>query len=54
MFETPDVTAAIFVDGSGRRGRLLSRTVYTLLVLALLAILAFWFAQGLDVFGSAG
>ncbi|MEH0843318.1 hypothetical protein V6U81_13125 [Micromonospora sp. CPCC 205711] len=52
LLKSPDVTAAIFVDGSGRRGRLLRRTVYALVAFALLLILAFWLVQGVDAFGS--
>ncbi|MFC4148735.1 hypothetical protein ACFO0M_20970 [Micromonospora mangrovi] len=51
LIQPPDVTAAIFVDGSGRRGRLLRRTVWTLVALALLLVVAFWIVQGLDAFG---
>lgn len=52
ILQPPDVTAGIFVDGSGRRGRRL-RTIMDLLVgLAVMLILAFWVLQGLDVFGS--
>ncbi|MGR6320585.1 hypothetical protein Q2K19_22910 [Micromonospora soli] len=52
ILQSPDVTAAIFVDGSGRRGRRLRMIAYALVVLALMLILAFWVIQGLDVFGS--
>ncbi|MFC4020045.1 hypothetical protein ACFOW4_19160 [Micromonospora sp. GCM10011542] len=52
MLQPPDVTAAIFVDGSGRRGERLRLIAYALVALALLLILAFWVAQGVDVFAS--
>ncbi|MET8911672.1 MULTISPECIES: hypothetical protein [Micromonospora] len=47
------MTAAIFVDGSGRRGRRLRMVTYALVVLALALILAFWVMQGVDVLGSS-
>ena len=53
LLRPPDVTAAIVVDGSGRRGRWLRRTVYVLVAFALLLILVFWIVQGVDAFGSA-
>lgn len=50
MLQPPDVTGAIFVDGSGRRGRRLRRVAYALVVVVLLLLAAFWVLQGLDVF----
>ncbi|SCL62489.1 hypothetical protein GA0070603_3413 [Micromonospora chersina] len=50
MFQPPDVTGAIFVDGSGRRGRRLRRAVYALVAVLLVLLAAFWLLQGLDVF----
>ncbi|MEV1143099.1 hypothetical protein [Micromonospora sp. NPDC049799] len=52
LLQPPDVTAAIFVDRSGRRGHLLRQTVYALVAIALLLVVAFWLVQGLDAFGS--
>lgn len=51
MLQSPDVTAAIFVDGSGRRGRRLRGVTYALVLIALSLTLAFWMLQGVDVFG---
>lgn len=51
MFQPPDVTGAIFVDGSGRRGRRLRRVAYALVAVVLVLLLAFWLLQGLDVVG---
>ena len=51
MLQAPDVTAAIFVDHSGRRGRTLRRVVSTLVLLALLLIVALWVSQGAEVLG---
>ena len=51
MFQAPDVTAAIFVDRSGRRARTLRRVVSALVLLALLLIVALWVSQGAEVFG---
>lgn len=50
MLQPPDVTGAIFVDGSGRRGPRLRRVAYALVVVVLLLLAAFWVLQGLDVF----
>lgn len=50
LLQPPDVTGAIFVDGSGRRGRRLRRAAYVLVVVLLLLLAAFWVLQGLDVF----
>ncbi|MFI6331845.1 hypothetical protein ACIBBG_26485 [Micromonospora chersina] len=50
MFQPPDVTGAIFVDGSGRRGRRLRRATYALVAVLLVLLAAFWLLQGLDVF----
>ncbi|WP_406044884.1 hypothetical protein OG799_10695 [Micromonospora sp. NBC_00898] len=51
MFQAPDVTAAIFVDHSGRRGRTLRRVVSALALFALLLIVALWVSQGAEVLG---
>lgn len=48
MIEGPDVTAAIFVDRSGRRAQVLRRVVSAAVLLALLLIVALWVSQGLD------
>lgn len=53
MLQSPDVTAAIFVDGSGRRGRRLRVAAYALVLIALTLTLAFWVLQGVDALGSA-
>ncbi|MEU9824640.1 hypothetical protein [Micromonospora chersina] len=50
MIQPPDVTGAIFVDGSGRRGRRLRRATYVLVAVLLVLLAAFWLLQGLDVF----
>ncbi|MGW4292951.1 hypothetical protein ACWEH1_07845 [Micromonospora chersina] len=50
MLQPPDVTGAIFVDGSGRRARRLSRVAYALVAVLLVLLAAFWLLQGLDVF----
>ncbi|MFR9775881.1 hypothetical protein ACL02O_07440 [Micromonospora sp. MS34] len=52
MFQLPDVTAAIFVDRSGRRARHLRRVAYTLVAVVLALLSAFWLLQGLDVLGA--
>lgn len=51
MFQAPDVTQAIFVDHSGRRGRTLRRVVSALVLLALLLIVALWVSQGAEALG---
>src|SRR5262245_44997772 len=45
VYEQPDPTAPIFVDGSGRRGRRLRRTAYWLIVLTLALLALWWFSQ---------
>jgi hypothetical protein len=45
MFERPDPTAPIFVDGSGRRGRWLRRTAYWLVALVLVLLALWWLSQ---------
>ena len=51
MMQAPDVTAAIFVDRSGRRARTLRRVASAVVVLALLLIVALWVSQGMDALG---
>ncbi|MGC1212759.1 MAG: hypothetical protein WA890_15995 [Micromonospora sp.] len=51
MMQAPDVTAAIFVDRSGRRARTLRRVVTAVVLLALLLIVALWVSQGVDALG---
>ncbi|WP_446215015.1 hypothetical protein [Micromonospora sp. IBHARD004] len=51
MLQAPDVTAAIFVDGSGRRARTLRRVVSAVVLLALLLIVALWASQGAEALG---
>ncbi|RZU75658.1 hypothetical protein EV384_4212 [Micromonospora kangleipakensis] len=51
LLQAPDVTAAIFVDGSGRRARTLRRVVSAVVLLALLLIVALWASQGAEVLG---
>ncbi|MGW5667583.1 hypothetical protein [Micromonospora sp. NPDC003776] len=50
MLQPPDITGAIFVDRSGRRGRRLRRVAYALVLVVLLLLAAFWVLQWLDVF----
>lgn len=52
MLQPPDVTAAIFVDGSGRRSRRLRILAYALVASALMLTLALWILQLLEVFGT--
>ncbi|MFG3299407.1 hypothetical protein [Micromonospora chersina] len=49
MLQPPDLTRAIFVDGSGRRGQLLRRVAYVLVAVLLVLLAAFWLLQGLDI-----
>ncbi|WP_221623121.1 hypothetical protein, partial [Micromonospora globispora] len=51
MMQAPDVTAAIFVDRSGRRAQVLRRVVSAVVLLALLLIVALWVSQGMDALG---
>ncbi|WP_319460703.1 hypothetical protein [Micromonospora sp. RTP1Z1] len=51
MLQASDVTAAIFVDRSGRRARLLRRVVSVVVLLALLLLGALWVSQGAEVLG---
>ena len=51
MMQAPDVTAAIFLDRSGRRAQVLRRVVSAVVLLALLLIVALWVSQGLDALG---
>jgi hypothetical protein len=41
----PDITAPIFVDGSGRRGRRLRRVAYGLIAVALVLLALWWLSQ---------
>ena len=54
ILESPEDTAAIFVDRSGRRGRRLRLITYASAVLALLLTVAFWVVQGMGVLGYSG
>ncbi|MGY0003975.1 hypothetical protein [Micromonospora sp. I033] len=49
VLQPPDVTGAIFVDGSGRRARRLLRVAYVLVAVLLVLLAAFWLLQGLDI-----
>ncbi|WP_141715117.1 hypothetical protein [Micromonospora rhizosphaerae] len=51
MLQAPDLTAAIFVDRSGRRARKLRRLACAVIVLALLLLVALWISQGADALG---
>lgn len=51
MMQASDVTAAIFVDRSGRRAQVLRRVVSAVVLLALLVLVALWVSQGLDALG---
>lgn len=45
VFDQPDPTAAVFVDGSGQRGRRLRRTAYWLVGIALTVLALWWLSQ---------
>jgi hypothetical protein len=42
---TPEATAPVFVDHSGRRGRALRRVVYILVAVALVLLALLWLSQ---------
>ncbi|MFB9237925.1 hypothetical protein ACFFWC_20585 [Plantactinospora siamensis] len=50
LLQPPDVTSAIFVDHSGRRGRRLRWLVYLVLALVLLLLGGLWLTQA-DILG---
>jgi hypothetical protein len=45
VFDQPDPTAAVFVDGSGQRGRRLRRAAYWLVGVALTLLALWWLSQ---------
>jgi hypothetical protein len=51
MLHVDPPTAAVFVDGSGRRSRRLRRTAFWLVALALIVVALVWLALGMEVFG---
>jgi hypothetical protein len=45
FLQRPDVTAPIFVDGSGRRGRRLRRVAYWIIAVVLVLLALWWVSQ---------
>lgn len=51
VLQRPDVTSAVFVDHSGRRGRTLRRVAFSLIGVVVVALALLWLSVGTAVFG---